>query len=157
MVDRLAIFIALGFGSGLMRPAPGTWGSLAACFLGYGIVAFSGLTGLAIAAVLASLGGIWASQRYSDITQTSDASQVVIDEFAGQWIALLPVAYLAPTNWVAWAAAFGLFRLFDIVKPGPIGILDRRVKGGLGIMVDDILAGALAAALLFGGLVYVAG
>lgn len=139
-----------------MRPAPGTWGSLAACALGYAIVLFAGFSGLFLAAVLASFSGIWASQRYSDITQTSDASQVVIDEFAGQWIALLPVAFLAPENWLAWAAAFGLFRLFDIVKPGPIGMLDRRIKGGLGIMVDDILAGAVAAALLYGGLFYVA-
>ncbi|MEM6681186.1 MAG: phosphatidylglycerophosphatase A [Pseudomonadota bacterium] len=155
-MDRIATLIALGFGSGLLRPAPGTWGSLAAVLLGYGAFLAAGPIAVAVAAALACVIGIWAAERYGQITGTSDASQVVIDEFAGQWIALLPVVYVAPDQWLCWAASFALFRLFDVLKPGPIGILDRRLKGGLGVMADDILAGALSAVLLGIGLTYVA-
>lgn len=156
MMDRLAVFIALGFGSGLMRPAPGTWGSLAACLLGYGLFLGAGAVAISVAAALSSVIGIWAADRYGALTQTSDASQVVIDEFAGQWIALLPVVYMAPSSWWAWALAFALFRLFDVVKPGPIGMLDRRLKGGVGVMADDVLAGIVSAAIVWGVLAYVA-
>lgn len=155
-MDRLAVLIALGFGSGLLRPAPGTWGSLAACLLGYGVFLIGGPVALGIAAVLSTVIGVWAAERYGALTRTSDASQVVIDEFAGQWIALFPVVYFAPTLWWAWALAFVLFRLFDVLKPGPIGMLDRRLKGGLGVMADDVLAGVVSAAILWGVLVYVA-
>jgi len=109
-----------------------------------------------MASLLASAVGIWAADRYGAVTQTSDASQVVIDEFAGQWIALLPVAFFMPNNGFGWIAAFALFRLFDILKPGPIGILDKRLKGGLGVMADDILAGVFAAILMTIGIEYVA-
>lgn len=155
MMDRIAIFIALGFGSGLVKPAPGTWGSLTACVIAYGIIYAFGFMGLFIAAGLASILGIWAASRYSAVTQTSDASEVVIDEFAGQWIALGPVAVLAPNNILAWVAAFALFRALDILKPGPIGMLDKRLKGGLGIMMDDLLAGVIAAFIMQLGLTYV--
>ena len=75
-----------------------------------------------------------------------DPGAVVIDEVAGQWLTLLPAA---TTVWWHWLAGFALFRFFDIVKPWPVGWADRRVKGGLGVMVDDIIAGAYAGVLLY--------
>lgn len=156
MLNKFAIFVALGFGSGLLRPAPGTWGSLAACAIAYALFYIGGALAVLVAAVAACLVGVWAAERYGQITGTSDASQVVIDEFAGQWIALLPVVYLVPNAWIYWVAAFGLFRVFDVLKPGPIGVLDRQLKGGLGVMADDIVAGGTASIILYGVIVYVA-
>lgn len=128
--------------------APGTWGSLAALPLGWGIVQAWGITGLAIGIVASSLIGWWASAVHGRTSGQHDAGEVVIDEVAGQWIALLP-AGLDP---FLFAAAFVLFRAFDIAKPGPIGHADKRLDGGLGVMVDDLLAGVAAAALLWLGI-----
>lgn len=153
----LATLIALWFGAGLLRPAPGTWGSLAALAIGCGLWAIDPLA-LYLAAALAAVGGVWAADAYERGAGRHDAPEVVIDEVAGQWIALaaLPLAGAALTLQGA-AAAFLLFRLFDIWKPGPIGWADRRLPGGFGVMVDDLLAGAAAGAILwalveFGGL-----
>ena len=77
----------------------------------------------------------------------ADPGAIVIDEVAGQWIALLPVA---TTVWWQWALGFALFRFFDIFKPWPVGWADRRVKGGFGVMIDDVIAGAYAGVILYG-------
>ncbi|MBP5855569.1 phosphatidylglycerophosphatase A [Marivibrio halodurans] len=147
--NRLATAIALWFGTGLLRPAPGTWGSLAATVMGMGLLTL-GPWFLAGGAVLATGVGIWAAARYQATTGRHDASEVVVDEVAGQWIALcaLPLAGLGLSVEGA-AAAFVLFRLFDIAKPGPIGWADRRLAGGLGVMLDDVLAGIAAGAILW--------
>ncbi len=139
-----AVLVALGFGAGLLRPAPGTWGSLAALLIGWGLLALDPLA-LYIAAGVATAAGIWAAGEYQRLSGRHDASEVVVDEVAGQWIALcaLPLIGLGPTP-AGLAAAFLLFRLFDIWKPGPIGWADRRLAGGLGVMADDVLAGAAA-------------
>ncbi|MEM7571170.1 MAG: phosphatidylglycerophosphatase A [Pseudomonadota bacterium] len=153
MIAKLGIFLALGCGSGLLRPAPGTWGSLAAVAIAFALFQWLGHWSIMIAALTASGLGIWAANVYERNTGKSDAGEVVIDEWAGQWFALWPVAALVPNMPAFWAAAFALFRAFDILKPGPIGHLDRTLKGGLGVMADDILAGLVSAALLYGGIV----
>ncbi|MFV8819239.1 phosphatidylglycerophosphatase A [Haliea sp. E17] len=132
-------FLAFGFGSGLSPKAPGTAGTVAALPL-YWLLAKLGLPGYTVAVLVALLAGVWICQRASDELGVHDHGGIVWDEFVGLWIALwgLPVAW----PWVL--AGFVLFRLFDIVKPWPIGYLDRRVHGGLGIMLDDVVAGVFA-------------
>ena len=141
----MAVLIAAGLGSGFSRVAPGTVASLAA--LGPGILLRSHLALLLLAIVAACAAGLWAIPRASG---GADHGWVVIDEVAGQWITLLGVpAFHAPVTamLVWWIAAFALFRLLDIGKPGPIGTLDRR-HDAIGVMGDDVLAGLLGAALL---------
>jgi phosphatidylglycerophosphatase A len=103
------------------------------------------MVGLALAICLATVVGFYATSRYQQQTGKHDPKEVVIDELVGIWITLLAV----PT-WVYFVPAFLLFRLFDITKPWPIGWADKKVPGALGVMLDDILAGALAAACLYG-------
>jgi len=136
---------------GHMRPAPGTWGSLAALPVAYLIIMFTGWIGLLVGAIVAYVLGIWATATYCAETDNHDPSEIVIDEVAGQCVALLPVAYgvqmmgvSIQTLWPGWVAAFVLFRLFDITKPGPVGWADRR-KDATGVMLDDIIAGVMAA------------
>lgn len=128
------------FGSGLVKPAPGTWGSLAGLAIGIPMVQGLSLFGFMGAIVIVSLFGTVAINRVEQISGIHDAPEIVIDEVAGMWIALLPFFYL-PQSWWGLASAFLLFRLFDIVKPWPIGWLDKRVSGGFGVMIDDIVAG----------------
>ena len=141
--------IASGFGSGLSPIAPGTAGSLAAIpfylLLLHRLPVWQYL--VLMLAVFAL--GIWASERTSRDLGQHDYGGIVWDEFVGQWLVLLA----CPLEWWAITAGFILFRLFDIWKPPPIGWLDARVKGGFGIMIDDVLA-ALYAWLALQGLIY---
>ena len=168
MSDRIAIILASWFGSGYIRPASGSWGSLAALPFAYWIVDFYGDSGLFIASLLALLVGVWASDRYNKLTNTADSGRIVIDEVAGMWLTLavifIPVHALAPadgaaaigTNYMTvdpmiYLLGFVLFRVFDILKPFPANRIDRFMKGGWGVMMDDIFAGiyaGLAAILL---------
>lgn len=127
---------------GRLRPAPGSWGSAAALVMGVGL-ASAGSWLLEMAVVIVCILGVIASQHYERTSGRKDASEVVIDEVAGQWIALLVV----PVEWVWILAAFVLFRLFDITKPGPVRMAEA-LPGGWGVMADDIVAGVLAAACL---------
>ncbi|MBT5433754.1 MAG: phosphatidylglycerophosphatase A [Alphaproteobacteria bacterium] len=140
--------VATWFGVGLIRPAPGTWGSVAALPLGVGILYLAGPWGLLGAAVAIFAFGTWETHRlirgFPDDAGHDHAS-IVVDEVAGQLIALIP-ALFSP---LLWLAAFLLFRLFDIWKPGPIGMLDRKVPGALGVMLDDVAAGVAAALCVF--------
>jgi phosphatidylglycerophosphatase A len=137
----LARLVAGGFGSGFLPFAPGTAGALLGLLLGVPLLlAPPGV--LAVAVLLVSLLGLWAI-RAARID--GDPGWVVIDEIAGQFVALLGLA--RPTI-VGLAAAFALFRLFDIVKPGPVGWADRQ-DGAAGIMADDLIAGAIAAGILW--------
>ncbi|MEX1147813.1 MAG: phosphatidylglycerophosphatase A [Sphingomonadales bacterium] len=147
-----AFWIATWGASGLIPKAPGTWGSLAALVVGYAVHAAWGTTGLAIGAGLALAAGMWASARYMEQTKSHDPGAVVIDEVVGMWIALLALPAF-PAVW-HWAAAFVLFRIFDILKPWPIGVIDRHAPGAWGVMMDDVVAGIFAAAILW-GLIYV--
>lgn len=146
--------IASLFGVGFLRPAPGTWGSLAALILAFAILEVAGLWLFLAAVALSIVAAFWST---ADLVRNlgepgpHDPSWVVIDELAGQWIALIPIAIgaantgAAPSQlWPCWVAAFLLFRLFDIWKPGPIGWADRR-SGVAGVVLDDLFAGAFAA------------
>ncbi len=143
--------IATFLGAGLMRPAPGTWGSLAALPVAWALMTLLGPLWLVPAAVLAFALGWWATRAETAGGTDPDPAEIVIDEVAGQWIALLPVAFgvahtgAAPLDlWPGWLAAFLLFRLFDIWKPWLVGRADRR-GDALGVMLDDIWAGVFAA------------
>lgn len=136
---RLSRAVASGFGLGRIPAAPGTAASLAACLAG-ARVSKPMLAGFAAAVTI----GGWVAARRAVRDREADPSWVVVDEIAGQWIAMLG----APAgSRVGAAAAFGLFRLLDIAKPGPVGWADRK-GGAAGIMGDDIIAGALAACML---------
>lgn len=146
--------IATFFYVGLLRPAPGTWGSAAAIPAVYLIHRFAGFPGVAIAALGVFFIGWWATANYTRGTGIEDPSEVVIDEVAGMFVTLAPVSaglWFAgvPTHifpYPGWVAGFLLFRLFDIWKPGPVGWADRR-GDALGVMLDDVIAGAIAAVI----------
>lgn len=142
----IAKLIGTFFGAGLLRPGPGTWGSLAALPVSWFILDFYGQAGLLIATALVTIVGWIATQFYMrDMDAKADPQEIVIDEVAGQMLAL---CILTSTSIVAFAVGFLLFRLFDITKPGPIGWADRKLPGAAGVMTDDLLAGIAAAALL---------
>ena len=133
-------FLATGGGVGLLRPAPGTWGSLLALPLAAVIVWSAGEIGLLVAAAIATGAGTWAA-AYVGRGGDHDAGIIVIDEIAGQWLCLVPVAY----DFGLYVVAFALFRLFDIAKPWPASWVDRRLKTPFGVMLDDVVAGLYGA------------
>ena len=137
--------LATWFGCGLAPKAPGTWGSLGAYPFGLALYAFTGLLGFAVGILLVTLIGFWATARFETETQTHDSKMIVIDEVAGQWIALLPALILTGLNPLHLFLAFPLFRFFDIIKPWPVSFFDKKVSGALGVMGDDIIAGIYAA------------
>lgn len=137
-------WIACGLGSGLAPVAQGTFGSLAA-ILPWLLLRELSLPINLLVIVLGFALGVWACERAGRALGVDDHRALVWDEFVGLWIALLP-ALLAP--WWAVILGFALFRLFDVWKPWPIRVFDRRLKGGLGVMVDDVVAGVFAAAVL---------
>jgi phosphatidylglycerophosphatase A len=131
-------WIATWFGCGMSRYVSGTVGSLGALPFAYLIQVNFGSGALAVASIIIFIAGVWASDQFLKHTgRTDDASDVVVDEVAGQWLLL---AALYPT-WQSYLVGFILFRIFDIVKPWPVNLADRKIKGGLGIMFDDMLAG----------------
>lgn len=131
-----AALLATWFGSGLVPFASGTWGTLAALPFAYVIWIIGGWTLLLLATIAVSALGVWASARVTDKLSVKDPGFIVIDEVAGMWLTLL----FAPFEIWAWALAFLLFRAADIVKPFPASWADRNVKGGLGVMLDDLFA-----------------
>ena len=140
-----AVLLATWFGTGLIRKAPGTWGSLAALPGAWLVVRDFGQAGLAAAIVLVFFCGWWAAARIEEKTGESDSQYIVIDEVAGQGLALLFV----PLDLILYSVGFLLFRLFDILKPWPVHVAESRLKGGLGVMADDLAAGAYAALSLY--------
>lgn len=136
-------FLAFGFGSGLSPKAPGTAGTVVAVPL-YMLFADVGLLTYTLIVLAAFVAGVWICATASVALEVHDHPGVVWDEFVGYWITM----WALPTSWGWILAGFVLFRLFDIVKPWPIGPLDKRVEGGLGIMIDDVVAGVMACAVL---------
>jgi phosphatidylglycerophosphatase A len=138
------VLLGTWFGVGLLPRMPGTWASLAALPCGWAICGWCGKIGLAAATVIVFAVGCWAAAEIAKASATKDPSEIVIDEVAGQWLVLLGAA-LDP---LSCALAFLLFRIFDIWKPWPVSWADRHLAGGLGIMLDDILAAVFAVLVL---------
>lgn len=147
-----ARLVAIGGGLGLLKPAPGTWGSAGAIVLGLLIDRTLGFAGLVVATMGATALGFWACQALLGDKPGEDPSEIVIDEIAGQWIALLFPAFAfwsigltdwAIVAWPGWVAAFVFFRLFDIWKPWLVGRADARGDAP-GVMIDDLWAGLFA-------------
>lgn len=160
-MSRVARIVATVGGVGNLKPAPGTWGSLAALPLAW-ILMQGGPLLFTLATVAVLPLGLWATRVVTAGGGDHDPSEVVIDEVLGQWIALLPLAWGAANAgvpverlWPGWLAAFVLFRLFDIWKPGPVGWMDRR-HDAAGVMLDDAVAGVFAAlgVLILAGLAH---
>ncbi|MCB1395565.1 MAG: phosphatidylglycerophosphatase A [Rhodobacter sp.] len=144
--------ISIGFGLGLLRPAPGTWGSAGAIVAGLAIDYYLGFWVLVAATVLVTGAGFWACAQELRDRPGADPSEIVIDEVAGQWLTLLFPAFafwrMGLTDWAVaaypgWVAAFIFFRLFDIWKPWLVGRADRRGDPA-GVMLDDLWAGVFA-------------
>lgn len=138
------------FYSGLLRSAPGTWGSLAGAIVGVGIYYYIGLETLFMASILLFLASISIIDSYEAKSGTHDDSSIVIDEVAGVWLAI-SIALSSwqqlgvdKFGWISVVLAFVFFRILDITKPSIIGRLDRNLKGGLGVMSDDMVAGLFA-------------
>lgn len=157
MQHSIARMIAVFFGAGLLKPAPGTWGSAAAVLAGWGLHSIGGPLLLGLGVLASFIGGWWATAVATRGQDNHDPSEIVIDEVAGQWIALLPVSIGAMHTghsmlalWPGMVTAFIAFRLFDILKPGPVGWADRR-NDALGVMLDDVIAGVIAAIIVMLG------
>ncbi len=132
-------WIATGFGSGFSPRAPGTVGTIAALLPWWWLRELP-LPYYLAAIVIAFAIGVWASSWVVQRSGVSDPQVVVWDEFVGVWIALIA----APIGWPWMLAGFALFRLFDIWKPWPVSWADEKVGGGLGVMLDDVIAGIYA-------------
>lgn len=137
------LFLAFGLGSGLAPRAPGTVGTLVAVPIWYAASYLPFITYLCLlyAAVVA---GTYICGRASAQLGVHDHSGIVWDEWVGFWIAMAAVT----PSWLSLLLGFSLFRIFDILKPWPISWIDKNIDGGIGIMLDDILAGLMTAALL---------
>ncbi|WP_282021915.1 phosphatidylglycerophosphatase A family protein [Ruegeria faecimaris] len=138
-------------GVGYLRPAPGTWGSLVALPLVWVLHTLGGFPLLVVATVAVFFGGLWATRVMTAGQEDHDPSEIVIDEVAGQFLALWAISYPSWAHgiditalWPGWVTGFVLFRLFDILKPGPVGWADRR-GDPMGVMLDDVIAGVFAA------------
>jgi phosphatidylglycerophosphatase A len=130
-------FLALGFGSGLLHPAPGTWGSLVGVIVGVLLLPWLGAKTFFILTALCFFLGIWLCERTSHDMGVHDHGSIVWDEIVAVFLVLLAVPQVS----LFWCAvAFVTFRLFDILKPYPIRYFDEKLTNGFGIMVDDILA-----------------
>ncbi len=140
MRDRAAIIVSMGFGAGLMPGAPGTAGSALALPIAWLSYRGAGWMGLALVTLIVTMLGFWSCRRVERIWAEHDSPKIVIDEMAGQLVAFLPLT----CSWPHLIVGFGLFRLFDTVKPWPAGWIDREVKGGAGVMLDDLVAGIFA-------------
>lgn len=136
--EKLILFFAFGFGFGFLRPAPGTWGTLPGVVIAALVMSQTTLHLITLAIV--TLIGIWLCQQASSILGVHDHGGIVIDEIAG---VLLTLLWVEP-NFINLLLGFVWFRLFDIMKPFPIRWIDRHIHGGLGIMLDDLLAGIFA-------------
>ncbi len=145
----LILFLATGLYSGYVPRAPGTAGSVVGLVLVWGVSAPLERRSHAAAAVLKVLlfgGGCWLAGRAEEILHQRDSPHIVIDEVVGMAVTML----LNPTGLAALGAGFALFRLFDILKPEPAGIIDRRLQGGVAVMLDDAVAAIYANLVLRG-------
>ncbi|MDA9673216.1 phosphatidylglycerophosphatase A [Paracoccaceae bacterium] len=144
-------FISTFFYVGFLRPAPGTWGSLAGIILAFILLVITDFFSFCFILLFIILIGFWSTKNYiEENSEKSDPSEIVIDEVIGQWIAVLPIGYVLKMSeisteelWFVWLWAFVSFRFFDIIKLGLVGWADN-LDGALGVLLDDILAGIAA-------------
>jgi phosphatidylglycerophosphatase A len=138
---RIATWIAVWFGAGYTPKGPGTAGSLAAlaCAFPFGPI----IPWLALGSIIPA---IWAADVHAKAKGSKDPQEVVVDEVVGQWIALVGATHLNAIT--PWLLAFGLFRLFDIWKPFPVRQFEK-LPGGVGIVMDDVMAGIYAALVMW--------
>jgi len=132
--------LAFGLGSGLSPKAPGTFGTVAALPIYWWLLADLAPWLFALIVIVSFVLGVYVCQKTSEDLGVHDHGGIVIDEWVGMWITL----FLVPKGLIWMLLGFALFRFFDIVKPWPIKWLDQHVKGGFGIMIDDVLAGLMA-------------
>jgi len=135
-------FLTVGF-SGLSPKAPGTVGSFISLIIAMGLLHFISITTLFLLSILISVVAVKQIDIYEKEVGVHDGKEIVIDELAGMWIAM-SVAGVTTENWTMGIIAFVFFRIFDIWKPSIIGKIDRDIKGGWGVMGDDIVAGVFA-------------
>ena len=136
-------FLALGFGSGLAPKAPGTFGTLAAIPIFLFLTLLEPFTYFLVVALM-SVAGIYICGKAAEAVNVHDHPAIVWDEFVGYFITM----FMVPLSWQSVLVGFILFRFFDILKPWPISFIDKKMTGGLGIMFDDILAGAFALVIM---------
>jgi len=139
----IATVLSTWFGVGYLRPAPGTIASAVALPLAWLMLWKLGPYALAVASIAAYLIGVWSTGTYAARTGGEDPSECVVDEVAGQWLACA----VAPLTPLGFGIAFVLFRIFDISKLWPVS-LGEKLRGGWGIMTDDMIAGALSAIII---------
>lgn len=160
ILDKLCYFLGVGLGSGLSPKAPGTAGSLLVLFFAPLWIYLGTSASCAVIAISAVI-GIPICGRTAQLMGVHDDGRIVWDEFVGQSMVLIPMLAVGKLTTfdgmtlINILIAFGLFRLFDIWKPWPIRYFDRSVHGGFGIMIDDILAGLIAALIMWGYLVWI--
>lgn len=151
-MTRTAEWLATCFGLGRLPYAPGTWTSAAATLCGIPLVVL-GWTALVPGFVAITAIAVPSCGAYARAIQIYDPSECVLDEVAGQWLALVPLAVTRHgTDWLAYFVAFLAFRLFDIWKPWPVWWAEQRLPGGTGIVADDVVAGGYAALIVFGAI-----
>lgn len=148
-----AVLLATWGGSGLLPRGPGTWGSLFTLPFAWIIASKWGSDALFVAAAIAFIIGLWASAHYLKHSTSKDPGAIVIDETAGQFLALA----LVPVEFWWYVAGFVLFRLADIYKPWPASWADRSLKGATGVMTDDIFAAVYVLVVLYGAHLLMAG
>lgn len=153
MINKLASILATFFGTGLSPKAPGTAGSFSTLPLAFLTAYFFGRNGIIIAVIISFFIGVWAIHQITKNSDDKDPSKVVIDETSGQLMSFVLVAnYLYETfnakTIVIYLLGFALFRLFDIVKMGPVKWADTKIKNAWGVMLDDIFAGIFASIVL---------
>ena len=146
LLFRMRVWVALGFGSGLAPKAPGTFGTLAAVFVFLPFAPLAAghplLYGATVAGLIAV--AVWTSEAAESHFRRHDVGSIVIDEFAGFFTTM----FLVPTNVRTLALAFVLFRFFDIVKVPPARQIDRGWPGGWGVVMDDVVSGVYACAVM---------
>lgn len=149
ILDKIIYSLGIGLGCGLPKKAPGTWGTIGGMVIAIPLISLGFMPFLVIT-IIASIIGIWICDHTSKLMGVHDDPHIVFDEWAGIWIAMLPLfSNIHPDRThhhslyepILIIAIFLMFRLFDILKPFPIGYLDKKLSGGFGIMLDDILAG----------------
>lgn len=139
LADKVALVLSIWFGAGLLPGMPGTFGTLGALPLYFAIVALGTWYKIMSIAIIVGL-AIWSSWRAQCILGRGDAREIVIDEVAG----FLLTTIFFPFTWLALGAGFCLFRFFDVLKPPPIKKIERITTGGLGIVLDDLVASVYA-------------